>query len=169
MKTNTLVVYRRLPAIVLLLATTALGLGAGDVVPREVTAGFPGPKPGEVFREYVWTKAGDSGFLRVGGRLGYGGGPVMWPHDFDLTHPTRAEVVLEKLLSAPRFDKNVSWKRRLIKTGGKNQHHDHVFGDFLGTGKPQLAFWNQRAATLFLAHIPADPHTADAWQLTPLT
>ncbi len=62
---------------------------------------------------------------------------------------------------APHFDKNVSWKRRLIKTGGKNQHHDQVFGDFLGTGKPQLAFWNQRAATLFLAEIPADPRAAD--------
>ena len=51
----------------------------------------------------------------------------------------------------------VSWKRHLIKTGGKNQHHDQVFGDFLGTGKPQLAFWNQQARTLFLAEIPADP------------
>jgi hypothetical protein len=31
-----------------------------------------------------------------------------------------------------------------------NQHHDQVFGDFLGTGKPQLAFWNQQAKTLYL-------------------
>ncbi len=69
---------------------------------------------------------------------------------------------------APNFDKDMSWKRRLIKTGGKNQHHDQVFGDFLGTGKPQLAFWNQRAATLFLAEVPADPRGADQWPLTPV-
>lgn len=68
----------------------------------------------------------------------------------------------------PNFDKNMSWKRRIIKTGGQNQHHDQVFGDFLGTGKPQLAFWNQRAATLFLAEIPANPHAAYAWPLTPV-
>ena len=44
---------------------------------------------------------------------------------------------------APNFDPKVPWKRHLIKKGGKTQHHDQVFGDFLGTGKPQLAFWNQ--------------------------
>ncbi|MCU0876119.1 MAG: Ig-like domain-containing protein, partial [Pirellulaceae bacterium] len=98
MKTRTRVIYRGLPAVAMVLVTMAWGQGAADVGPREVTAGFPGPKPGEVFREYVWTKAGDGGFLRVGGRLGYGGGPVMWPHDFDLFHARRAEVVLEKLL-----------------------------------------------------------------------
>jgi hypothetical protein len=67
---------------------------------------------------------------------------------------------------APHFDKNASWKRRLIKTGGKTQHHDQVFGDFLGTGKVQLAFWNQKAATLFLAEVPEDPRIADTWPLT---
>lgn len=67
---------------------------------------------------------------------------------------------------APKFDKRVSWKRRLIKTGGKNQHHDQCFGDFLGVGKPQLAFWNQQAKTLFLAEIPADPRDAASWPLT---
>jgi len=67
---------------------------------------------------------------------------------------------------SPNFDKNLPWKRRIIKTGGKTQHHDQVFGDFLGTGKPQLAFWNQQAKTLFLAEIPADPRTAESWSLT---
>ncbi len=66
----------------------------------------------------------------------------------------------------PRFDPAVSWQRHIIKKGGKNQHHDQVFGDFLGTGVPQLAFWNQQAATLFLAEIPADPRTAGPWPLT---
>jgi sugar phosphate isomerase/epimerase len=67
---------------------------------------------------------------------------------------------------SPNFDKNTSWKRRIIKTGGKTQHHDQCFGDFLGTGKPQLAFWNQQAKTLFLAEIPADPRAAESWPLT---
>lgn len=69
---------------------------------------------------------------------------------------------------SPNFDKSTSWTRRVIKTGGKNQHHDQVFGDFLGTGRPQLAFWNQQAATLFLAEIPPDPLTANRWPLTPV-
>ncbi|HAK93507.1 MAG TPA: hypothetical protein DCM87_00465 [Planctomycetes bacterium] len=68
----------------------------------------------------------------------------------------------------PRIDPGASWTRRRIKTGGKRQHHDQVFGDFLGTGKPQLAFWNQQAATLFLAEIPTDPRAAESWPLTPI-
>ncbi len=58
------------------------------------------PKPGDVFREYRWTNQGGDagGSLRVGGRLDYGGGPIELPHDFDLQHATRVEVVVEKLL-----------------------------------------------------------------------
>ncbi len=67
---------------------------------------------------------------------------------------------------APHFDPGVSWKRHLIKKGGKPQHHDQVFGDFLGIGKPQLAFWNQQAKTLFLAEVPANPRAVEAWPLT---
>ena len=66
---------------------------------------------------------------------------------------------------APDFDQNTPWKRHPIKKGGKTQHHDQVFGDFLGTGKPQLAFWNQQAKTLFLAEIPTDPRAAESWPL----
>jgi hypothetical protein len=69
---------------------------------------------------------------------------------------------------APVFAKDKPWARHVIKRGGRNQHHDQVFGDFLGTGRPQLAFWNQQAATLFLAEIPADPRTAGGWPLTPV-
>jgi len=67
---------------------------------------------------------------------------------------------------APDFDQNTPWKRHPIKKGGKTQHHDQVFGDFLGTGKPQLAFWNQQATTLFLAEIPTDPRAAESWPVT---
>jgi hypothetical protein len=65
----------------------------------------------------------------------------------------------------PSFDRDVPWKRHIIKKGGATQHHDQVFGDFLGTGKPQLAFWNQGAKKLFLAEIPADPRAAEGWSL----
>jgi len=63
----------------------------------------------------------------------------------------------------PSFDPEVPWKRRLIKNSGATQHHDQVFGDFKGTGKAQLAFWNQRAKTLFLADLPADPKNTEPW------
>ena len=69
---------------------------------------------------------------------------------------------------SPQFDPHTSWKRHVIKTGGRNQHHDQCFGDFLGTGKPQLAFWNQQAATLFLAEVPGDPRNAASWPMTPI-
>jgi len=63
----------------------------------------------------------------------------------------------------PNFGADVSWKRRLIKKGGKTQHHDQVFGDFKGTGRSQLAFWNQQAKTIFVADIPADPRRTEPW------
>ena len=57
----------------------------------------------------------------------------------------------------PKFEPATRWKRHIIKKGGATQHHDQVFGDFLGLGKPQLAFWNQGAKKIFLAKIPGDP------------
>ncbi len=63
----------------------------------------------------------------------------------------------------PNFDPNVPWKRHLIKDGGANQHHDQVFGDFKGTGKAQLVFWNQQAKAIYLADIPSDPRHTEPW------
>ncbi|MBU6399058.1 MAG: VCBS repeat-containing protein [Verrucomicrobia bacterium] len=63
----------------------------------------------------------------------------------------------------PNYDPSVPWKRHLIKKDGATQHHDQIFGDFKGTGKAQLAFWNQGAKTLFLADIPPDPRHAEGW------
>lgn len=68
----------------------------------------------------------------------------------------------------PNFDPAVSWKRHLIKDGGAHQHHDQVFADFKGTGKAQLAFWNQQAKTIFLADIPTDPRHTEPWPFTPI-
>ena len=67
---------------------------------------------------------------------------------------------------APDFDPKTPWKRHTIKTTGATQHHDQVFGDFKGTGKAQLAFWNQGAKKLLLAEIPADPRNAISWPTT---
>lgn len=69
---------------------------------------------------------------------------------------------------SPHFDPSTPWKRHVIKSGGKNQHHDQVFGDFKGTGKPQLAFWNQQAKTLFLADIPPNPRETEPWPFVPI-
>lgn len=69
---------------------------------------------------------------------------------------------------SPDFDRKKPWTRRIIKAGGKTQHHDQAFGDFLGTGKAQLAFWNQKAKSLFLAEIPKDVHNAGPWPITPV-
>lgn len=65
----------------------------------------------------------------------------------------------------PNFDSNVPWTRRVIKADGANQHHDQIFGDFKGTGKPQIGFWNQRAKALFIADIPANPKRVHGWPL----
>jgi hypothetical protein len=58
------------------------------------------PQPGDVFREYRWTNDGGDagGSLRVGGKVGYGGKNLDFPHSLDLVHATGAEVVIEKLL-----------------------------------------------------------------------
>jgi hypothetical protein len=65
----------------------------------------------------------------------------------------------------PHFDPKLPWQRRVIKNSGGTQHHDQVFGDFLGIGKPQLAFWNQGVKKIFLAKIPHDPLHTEPWPL----
>jgi len=65
----------------------------------------------------------------------------------------------------PNFDPGASWKRHVIKNSGATQHHDQAFGDFKGSGKAQLAFWNQGAKTIFLADIPADPRHTEPWPM----
>ena len=68
----------------------------------------------------------------------------------------------------PHYDPERPWKRRAIKNGGGNKHHDQFVGDFDGDGKEELVFWNQGKAArkLWLARVPADPKTAEAWPLT---
>lgn len=63
----------------------------------------------------------------------------------------------------PNFNPSVPWKRHVIKDGGAHQHHDQVFADIKGTGKPQLVFWNQQAKAIYLADIPSDPRHTEPW------
>jgi hypothetical protein len=64
------------------------------------------------------------------------------------------------------YKPEANWKRHTIKKDGARQHHDQAFGDFKGTGRPQLAFWNQQAKKLLLAEIPPDPRSVDAWPVS---
>lgn len=64
---------------------------------------------------------------------------------------------------APHFDPKTPWKKHVIKNDGGKAHHDQVVGDFKGTGKPQIAFWNQGAKKLFLADIPDKPREVSPW------
>jgi hypothetical protein len=88
-----------------------LVLGIVWVLAGSVTVGLSRPTPGDVFREYLWwNEQGDAGgSLRVGGKEGqehpdrgwahdYVNATVVVPHEFDLEHAIRAEVVVEKIL-----------------------------------------------------------------------
>lgn len=63
----------------------------------------------------------------------------------------------------PKFDPDTPWKRHLIKQGGGRAHHDQAFADLKGTGRPQLAFWNQQVKKLFIADIPDNPRETGLW------
>jgi hypothetical protein len=58
------------------------------------------------------------------------------------------------------------WKRYIVKNTGPHKHHDQLKGDFDGSGRPQIVFWNQDAHGLFIAKAPADPTHADSWPIT---
>lgn len=64
----------------------------------------------------------------------------------------------------PDYTPDKPWRRHVIKAGYGNQHHDQLFGDFDGDGKPELVFWNQGAGRLFWAPIPKDPRVG-RWRL----
>ena len=65
----------------------------------------------------------------------------------------------------PDYDRQVPWNRYIIKSSGKNKHHDQLFGDFDGDSRLELVFWNQSSGRLFLAEIPENPKQAGEWEL----
>ena len=66
----------------------------------------------------------------------------------------------------PPYDPQKPWKRYTIKKAGAPQYHDQVFGDFKGTGKPQLVYWNQGVKSLYIADIPPHPTEVSDWPAT---
>jgi hypothetical protein len=66
----------------------------------------------------------------------------------------------------PGWNPNVPWKRYTIKKSGATQQHDQIIGDFKGTGRPQLVYWNQGAQKLFIADIPLYPRDVSEWPAT---
>ena len=63
------------------------------------------------------------------------------------------------------YDPNVPWKRHTIKKTGAHQHHDQVFGDFMGTGKAATGLLEPLpgAKKLLIAEIPAHPREPTEW------
>jgi len=55
------------------------------------------------------------------------------------------------------------WARRVIKASGANKHHDLLWGDVDGDGRPELVFWNQGAQRLMLARVPPEVKQAGEW------
>ena len=53
------------------------------------------------------------------------------------------------------------WTRHTIKDGGRNKHHDIIFGDVDGDGADEFIWW-QDEDELTIVDIPADP-TAGVW------
>jgi FG-GAP-like repeat len=68
----------------------------------------------------------------------------------------------------PVYRTNAPWTRREIKSSGERMHHDQIFGDFVGDGRNQLAFWVQKSEILWLATTPRDPRQAAPWPTVPI-
>ena len=66
------------------------------------------------------------------------------------------------------WNPDVPWERHTIKKTGVAQHHDQAIADFKGTGRAQLAYWNQKAKTIFVADVPANPREVDEWPAEPI-
>ena len=90
-----------------------LGMASLNGMPSLVSKAVAQPKPGELFKEYVWTTqdvAGTEKHFRVGGRLDYRNTPenfneqigkdgwIKFPYILDLKKAIRAEIQIEKNL-----------------------------------------------------------------------
>jgi hypothetical protein len=63
----------------------------------------------------------------------------------------------------PVFNADKSWTRRLIRDSGTSTNRGQLMVDLLGSGRPQLVFWNQGTNALFHVAIPSEPRTQSNW------
>ena len=84
------------PALIVCVFAAAAASLAADPPPQSPgpLGTFPGPVPGDVFREYTNSLS----MLRIGGDLDYGGGYRTLGGSVDLVDAVRAEIVIEKVL-----------------------------------------------------------------------
>ena len=68
----------------------------------------------------------------------------------------------------PAFNPNKSWTRRLIKSDGGTMNRGQIVADLLGTGRPQLLFWNQSSNAVYHAPVPAEARAQSNWISTQL-
>jgi hypothetical protein len=68
----------------------------------------------------------------------------------------------------PLYAADRPWVRREIKSTGGTMHHDQIFGEFGDDGRLQLAFWVQKAGTLFLVNIPRELKKTEPWGTLPI-
>ncbi len=62
----------------------------------------------------------------------------------------------------PDLDPETPWRRRLVKTGGRQQH-DQSFGDFDGDGSIEFATWVNQSGRIEIYEIPSDPLRVSPW------
>src|SRR5262249_9788116 len=118
--------------------------GEAGWTPYLIEAGALKPEAGSTFGDVDGD--GHLGFTLGADGQGVGGNQVWWWEN-----------------PAPNFDPRVPWKRHLIKNAGGPKHHDLLWVDADGDGKPELVFWNQGAHALMLARPPAHPRDAEGW------
>ena len=69
----------------------------------------------------------------------------------------------------PAFNADKSWTRRLVhQSAASTNHRGQLMVDLLGSGRPQLIFWNQGTNALFHVAIPSEPRTQSNWVARPL-
>ena len=63
----------------------------------------------------------------------------------------------------PSFNADKSWTRRLVHQSTASTNSGQLMVDLLGSGRPQLVFWNQGTNALFHVAIPSEPRTQSNW------
>jgi hypothetical protein len=68
----------------------------------------------------------------------------------------------------PAFNPQKSWTRRVIRAEGGATNRGQLIADLLGTGRPQLLFWNQSSNAIYHVPIPTEARAQTNWITTQL-